>query len=475
MCLHSNLKSLKKMIIRPTSFRIIHSLGMLLVAWGAQAAPAAIPTSLFNPGYVVGDCNYHSLTAASDGKVYFTVSTHNHQSSARIYRFDPASETITQLGDLSDILGIDPQQQVTQGKIHTPMIELEGYLYFASHTAFYADSLPNMNPKNGREPYSGGHFLRLHLATGTIEDLVQLQLPNEGIISMTVDPVHKTLFGLTWPTGLLISYNLEEKRLKNWGAVEQRGEWGRLPEEWNFICRTLGVDDQGTVYGANDRGQIWQFECDVPRPVKYLKNLDLTAVPPVQEADFEIPAQPQYFLNTWRTIDWNPKTQSFWGIQGGSTQLFEFSPASGTLRSVHTMRPEGIPVNTRRNPERSQLGFMLGPNNTLFYLAHAPRDADTERRRRGTSVHLVTYQIDTDTYKDQGILTTDQDHQIFFTESITIGADDHIYTVAWVRVTDPARVKEVQAARTRGAPAETASSVYEIQLVRLPQWQTFVP
>ena len=53
------------------------------------------------------------------------------------------------------------------------------------------------------------------------------------------------------------------------------------------------------------------------------------------------------------------------------------------------------------------------------------------------------------------------------------GKDEHIYTVAWVEVIDPARRDEIAKARAFG-PAETAQMVYEILLVRLPPWDQFV-
>ena len=91
------------------------------------ASDATIPTRLFDPGFLEGDCNYHNLTSASNGNLYFTLGTHNDQTPTHIYRFDPTSEQISLIANLSEVLGESPQDHSPHGKIHTPLIEHEGY------------------------------------------------------------------------------------------------------------------------------------------------------------------------------------------------------------------------------------------------------------------------------------------------------------------------------------------------------------
>lgn len=432
-----------------------------------------ISVDVIDPGYLQGDSNYHGITAASDGRIYFAVNTHHPYSSARLYRFDPDNQQIEMLGDITEILGIDPTMEIPHGKIHTPLIEHDGYLYFATHTSQYEGNLPDMSPDDGRVPFQGGHFMRYSLASGQFEDLVPLHLPNEGIISMALDPNSSTLYGLTWPTGLLISFQLDERLVHNWGAVQERGEWGQLPEEWDFICRRLAMDPEGNLFGSTDSGRIWRFEKGLQRPVHYLDNVSLDRVPAVQDEGFVFENAPHFYWRNWRTILWNPNTQSFWGLHGGSSQLFEFLPKEGEVRSVFPMRVKGT-TSGQRNPFRSQLGLMLGPENTLFYLAHGPSRHIVDRRDVDTSVHLLTYNIDSGEFIDHGALVAPGNRRVFFTESIEIGPDDHIYSVAWVETTDPNRMTEILSARKNAAPEETDEVLYEMLLVRLPVWQSFI-
>ncbi len=433
----------------------------------SDVGAAHIRVDLFNPGFLEGDSNYHSITAASDGMIYFSVNSHHPHSSVRLYRFNPADESMALVGDITQALGEDVNRQIPHGKIHTPLVEYDGYLYFATHTSQYVGTLPEMSPADGREPYEGGHFMRYNLKTGAFEDLSHLGLPNEGIITMAVDTTNRTLFGLTWPTGLLISYNLDEGLLHNWGAVQDRGEWGRFGEGWNFINRTLAIDPAGNLYGSTDTGRIWHFDASAERPVEYLEGLSLDNVPPVQEADFEIAPEPHYFWRNWRTILWNPNSESFWGLHGGSTQLFEFKPSEGTLRSVRPLRADGAGVG-QRNPYRTQLGFMLGPDNTIYYLAHGPGETVDGRRDIPTSVHLLTYDIDADKLADHGTLIGPDDRRVFFAESLEMGPDGRLYAVASVETIDPERMAQVQSARGHAAPEETKDVIFEMQLVRMP-------
>jgi hypothetical protein len=216
-------------------------------------------------------------------------------------------------------------------------------------------------------------------------------------------------------------------------------------------------------------GKIWKYDPAKYNPVSYIDGLDLSRVPLSQSA---AETQKGDFENNWRAIGWNPATKSFWGIIWETTTLFEFDPAANYVRSVAELRPEAYRLMPR-NPEISQLGFMLGPNNTIFYLAHGPEVTIENRPSVQSGLYLLTYDIDLKKLTNHGPILSRDGRRVFFSESIAIGKDDRIYTVAWVEATDPARREEIAKARAFG-PAETAQTVYEMLLVRLPKWQGFV-
>lgn len=447
-----------------------HLLPILFLLTPLHAIAADIPrltAETFETDFLEGDCNYHSLTAASDGRLYFTIGTHKTDFAARFYRFDPATETVKMLGDMNTAVGEDPARVVPHGKVHTPLFEDEGFLYFTTHTSAYDGNLPQRNPENGRAVYPGGHFMRYHLEREAFESLAQIPTPNEGLITAGYDPDNNRMFALTWPSGILHLYDVDADRLTTYGAVQGPGEWGQLGEDWSFICRRLAVAPNGLAYGSSDvSGDIWRIDPTRQRPVSRLDGMNLHDVLPVSETGFTISDAPHDFWRNWRTILWNPNTQSFWGLHGGSTQLFEFDPANGILRSVANLRVPTIP-QTRRNPYRTQLGFMLGPDNTLYYLAHGPSLDIPGRREIQANAYLLSYAIDTGTLTNHGALVGPGDARIFFSESIERGPDGHLYSVAWVETLDPARMEAIQRSRGDALPAETREVIYEIKLIRL--------
>lgn len=74
------------------------------------------------------------------------------------------------------------------------------------------ERLPTTTP-NGKNLYPGGHFLAYDLATGEFEDLA-IAPEGEGILTMTIDRERGHLYGITWPLGYFIHYDISAKTLK---------------------------------------------------------------------------------------------------------------------------------------------------------------------------------------------------------------------------------------------------------------------
>lgn len=428
---------------------------------------ANIVASLYNPGFLEGDCNYHSITPASNGRIYFTIGTHHPKHSARLYVFDPKTEQIRELLKVNEALGEDAHASIPHGKVHTPLIEADGFLYFTTHTSGYDGNLPDRQPQEGRQPYPGGCFVRFDLKTEQLDKLAQIPLSSEGLITFAMDKANGLLYGLTWPSGLIFQYSLESQELLQFGATQGRGEWGQLGEDWSFICRSLAQHPDGTVYGSTDSGHIWKFNPANQRPIQILDDLSLNTVPAIQEKDFVINDEPHFYWRNWRSILWNANTKSFWGLHGGSTQLFEFSPDKQVLRSVANMRVQTDQLR-QRNPYRTQLGLTLSSDNTLYYIAHGPALSRPGRRDTKANAYLLSYNIDTGKRINHGPLLGPGDERIFFSESLAIGPHGNLWSVAWVEVLDPHRAEQVQQARGNALPAETRDVIYEMQLIRIP-------
>jgi len=109
------------------------------------------------------DGQWQGLRIARDGCVYFFGGSHRPGVSAPFFRYDPqkhAVETITL--DMSAVCGEDPAQVPTQGKVHSDLLEHEGWLYFGTHLSDYTPE--------GAARYTGAHLVGYELATGAFRD-----------------------------------------------------------------------------------------------------------------------------------------------------------------------------------------------------------------------------------------------------------------------------------------------------------------
>ena len=78
----------------------------------------------------------------------------------------------------------------------------------------------------------------------------------EGIITMGMDPKRKRLYGLTWPRGFFIYYDMKSDLMRNLGPVSRDGEVG-TGDKYFCLCRTFAMfPGTGDVYFTNPDGEI---------------------------------------------------------------------------------------------------------------------------------------------------------------------------------------------------------------------------
>ncbi|WP_160168423.1 putative Ig domain-containing protein, partial [Novipirellula maiorica] len=104
------------------------------------------------------DGQWQGSTVASDGKVYFASSTHAHDAAGLFFQYDPSTGEVTQIGpNVSAILGEDPHNQVPQGKLHSPIVEANGWLYTSTFVGNYWDEALNA--------FTGAHLFGYELGS----------------------------------------------------------------------------------------------------------------------------------------------------------------------------------------------------------------------------------------------------------------------------------------------------------------------
>ena len=140
---------------------------------------------------------------------------------------------------------------------------------------------------------SGAHWMAYDPNTGRVEDF-GLGVPNEGINTGNYDPLFNRIYGLTHPRAHFVYYDVKTRK-----AVDK----GRI-NNWESICRTLGVDDEGNVYGSFGKGEIFKYD---PR-TDAITELDVRL--PIREKGISLGRDYNKSETAWRTVVWDPRPGS---------------------------------------------------------------------------------------------------------------------------------------------------------------------
>lgn len=267
---------------------------------------------------------WSALYVGSNGKVYVGLCTHGD--AANVYEFEPKTEQMRHLANITVLAGERGKGIWTTGKIHVQMQELDGYVYFG---ALCEDNGP---PAIDAATYRGPHWNRIKMSTGEVE---QLGLINSfwGLLGQAMDKKKRLIFGLA-EDGHLYKYYIDEDYTEDLGRVDN----------WD-ICRTIFADDMGNVYGSYPPGNIWKYDTSQDRifNLQYLKlpiiNISRTMANPMLDRKSQ-----------WRIIEWDPINKAAYGIVGGNNVLFEYDVHNGPEGKMNTLTQMCAPQFREGNP-----------------------------------------------------------------------------------------------------------------------------
>src|SRR5512141_1023457 len=147
--------------------------GMVLLLGGcgskAPAPKGRLTARAYKSGFEYAHDTYNGISTASDGRIYYVLSSAELDKPAEMFVFDPPSGAIRRLGDLDEACGQKGKKMVCQGKSHVNFVESGGKLYFVTHIGYYSiiDDMEKPGiPPAGFEPYPGGHFLAYDIKSG---------------------------------------------------------------------------------------------------------------------------------------------------------------------------------------------------------------------------------------------------------------------------------------------------------------------
>ncbi len=414
---------------------------LLSAATGADesAAPRKLIAQTHDSGFAEGHDTYNGLSSASDGRIYYVLSTERHDLGARMFVFDPATQKIRCVGDLTTACGEAGRKAIVQGKSHVRFVENQGKLYFATHIGFYTirEGMETMgDPPPGYKPYPGGHLLAYDMTAGTFEDF-GVAPEREGILTMNMDTGRGRIYGLTWPTGIFFRYDLARRDWKSFGKVCQLGERGRGPT-YRTICRSIAVDPTaGTAYFTDSEGTIHRYRAESDA-------VEIVSGEDMRKDYFGLydPTSPGHMGYNWRQVVWHPADRQVYGVHGNSGYLFRFDPRTERIEVLD--RITSVPSQRAGMFDQfsyGYLGFTLGPDGrTLYYLTGGPiyidgkRVAGKSKTAMGESkgiedLHIITYDIPTSAYVDHGAIFYADGQRPSYVNSIAVGQDGTVYAL----------------------------------------------
>jgi hypothetical protein len=371
---------------------------------------------------------WSALYGAKSGKIYIGLCT--HAEAAHLYEFDPATETMKHIVDLTTLHNERGEGINTNGKIHVRMGEdNNGNIYFAG---LNEDTGPEaIDPSS----YKGAYWYRYNPFKDKVEVLGQIS-KHFGLLGMIMDPGYMRLYGLA-EDGHLYLHDINKKFTRDLGKVD----------DWD-ICRTIFADDRGNVYGSFPVAQIWKYD-PVKDELLDLPNIRLQYDMNVLPRTMSKPMIDRKVI--WRVIEWNPQEKVAYGIIGGNSMLFRYDTHKGDEGEIEYIIPLTAPQYwEEKNPRQvpfATLALTISNDQIVYYAPTATGSfdyignswdvKDEEKFQAKMSggffppvSFLISYNLKTKERKSHGQMITREGNMVFGLGGACTGAKDgRIYFV----------------------------------------------
>ncbi len=391
---------------RPDTARADAASAVAAPGLGAPADAAPMQTFALNdwPGNPDLKClegQWLGITYASDGNVYFADSTHSAHHGGTFWRYSPKTGALTLLcDDITLKCGEDPLTN-PQGKIHSDIIEADGWLYMTTHFSMkYID-----DPLK----WTGAHLLRYNLATGAWRDYGVIRENHTVYAALTVDPERHLAYAFVvgmykGQVSYLYRINTETGEKKNLGQVGPQYD----------SCMFMFLDQRGDVWFAPawDNGTL---RC--AHPDKDTIDLYRNVLPPAYQGASET-IEPDPEKQGWRGFHWLRKVD-------GNRAVFTLTYHTGMLYMFDSSKPIGPAAFTAiKYIGHNELGMALGPNR-VYYVQRANRQFGMNEEGSKESfrdMHLLDVSLDPATgyaITDHGLIQ-DQKGRLLFSASAMV-------------------------------------------------------
>ncbi len=357
------------------------------------------------------DGQWQGIRLASDGNVYFASSSHSAHHGASFFKYDTTTGRVTELvHDITEICGEDVQTN-PQGKIHSDIVEANGWLYMATHFS---------NEKPGAyKTWTGAHALGYELATGRWRDYGVLRPGYTAYSAIGVDPMRKALYVfLTGKTAGQAAYMYRIDTVTgektNLGQVSAPSDGGG---DYDFTSYWAFVDRRGDVWFSikNQGGDLQHIHGDTGR-IEVHKN----ALPPLVRWDSNQPEtnpalQQSRSINAMQPLD-------------GDRAVFTMSPDGGMLYEFDSTRPMSSAFTPIRHIGFNRLVFAVG-GNRVFYNQRENRAFGNQDAR---DFHLLSVSLDEAAgypITDHGLMVDQDGRKVWRMPGMAADGRGHLYSI----------------------------------------------
>lgn len=404
----------------------------------AKQASVRIEHRIF-PGLGEMDGNWAALLAASDGKVYAGLA--NHGGDGHLVYYEPKEDRVHDVGNLTTLCGEQNLHRGPQSKIHAKFGEgKDGRIYFGTHGGLWW----NYARYGTKEGYPGAHWMAFDPKTGRVEDF-GIGPRYEGINTGAYDPQLNRIYGLTHPRAHFVYYDVATRRTADLGRIDN----------WESICRTLGIDDKSNVYGSFGEGRVFKYD---PRTDAIT---ELSVRVPIRPKGISLGRDYDKSETAWRTVVWDRKTSRFYGVEESATTLFSFDPHAGKDGSIETLGQLCIPgFENRRDIPYATLSLTMGHDRRLYYGA-AGREFDYGGSAGAAASHLIVWDVATREKQDLGEMILADGTRVLGTNAADTGPDGTIYFVGAIELREtPGKPREA-GGKIGGIPYRLALLMYK--------------
>jgi hypothetical protein len=390
------------------------------------------------PGLAEMDGNWAALKVAHDGRVYAGLACHGCD--GHLVMYDPKADRVVDLGNLTRLSGESALHIGPQSKIHAKFGEgNDGRIYFGTHGGWWF----NYARFGMKEGYPGAHWMAYDPRTDRVEDF-GIGPRFEGVNTGAYDPKFNRIYGLTHPRGHFVYYDVATSRSVDKGRINN----------WESICRTLGIDDEGNVYGNFGAGQIYKYD---PR------NDEIVELPlhiPIRQKGISLGRDYYKSETHWRTVVWDPQERKFYGVDESASLLFSFDPHAGAFGEVKRLGQMCLKgMNDRRDIPYATLTLVLGRDRKLYYALPA-KEFDYSGSQGVGASHLLRYDLKSGKTEDLGEMHLPDRGRVIGLNSADAAPDGTIYFVGAIEVSQGGSLHTESAGKIGDVPYRLALIIY---------------